>query len=90
MYKKTEEIYNQDVISDDEDAHKERSATELVNQANLFAKARAMSDNGGNWFSDDKSSSDENDKANGNKFAQFKNNSEGSSDDDKPQFGSKK
>jgi len=43
-----------------------------------------MSDNGGNWFSDDKSSSDENDKANGNKFAQFKNNSEGSSDDDKP------
>ena len=45
MFKKTEEVYSME--------REMQSGTELVNQESLFAKARAYSNNDGNWFSED-------------------------------------
>lgn len=69
MYKKTEEMYGENDV-DSEDDKDNNKGTEMQNQKNLFAKARAMSDNGGNCFSDDDKSSDHDheDKADGNNF----------------------
>jgi hypothetical protein len=51
MFKKTEELYGaQDEDSSDED--KRVRNTEVAQQRNLTARARAMSDNGMNMFSD--------------------------------------
>jgi hypothetical protein len=67
MFKKTEELTGLEDEEDSSDDDKPKG-TELANQQNLFAKARAMSDNGNNCFDEKDNSSDEDKKAAGNKL----------------------
>jgi hypothetical protein len=67
MFKKTEELTGLEDEEDSSDDDKPKG-TELANQQNLFAKARAMSDNGNNCFDEKDTSSDEDKKAAGNKL----------------------
>ena len=89
MFKKTEEMYGaQDEDSSDEDNAPRH--TEIANQRNLFEKARAMSDNGNNMFSDQDSDKSDEDVSKGNKFDQFKNsNSDEDEPADKVKYGSR-
>ena len=54
MFKKTEEMYQEENV--------QVAGSEIVNQASLFAKARAYSHNSANWFSDEDEDKDKEQK----------------------------